>query len=156
MICIGLLLYLLVDRVVSRYQVSPTYSGSHYSTPKKQLLSSQTKVPLHVRCYQGLLSCLRISPSSYSLVQKHLTRVVLSLVIILELLPVLLLVPLFVVCLLIYFFSMSLLLLKTQLSSILQPIQLYLRVKIQKLSSHPLPTESETSSKRSGQGQYKE
>ena len=144
-----------VVNLANQYQPAHTYSGMHSSTRKKRSLYSLTKALLRVKCYRGLRLCSRIFRSFCSLGQRLLTKVLLSLVIILGSLLLLLLALVYAVCLSTFFILTSLLSLSVQLSSTLLPIRLSQQVKTQKLSSPRRQTESGINFIRSGKGRYK-
>ena len=146
-------------RVVSQVSQSVAlhiYFGMYVSTVKRPLLFWQTRVRLQERCLHGYLSCLRIFHSFYSLAAKLLTRVLLSFLIILVLLPLLQVAVPFVVCLLIYYFWMSLRSWNEPMNSTHRHTQLSPQVEKLKSSLHQLRTASETPSTKSGKEQSKE
>ena len=152
----GFLSFLRVANRVSRLALLVIYYGMLVFIARRRLQFSQTRGQLLVRCWRGLLSCWKIFPFFYNQAVKHSTKVLLSLVITLALLPVLPLVVPLGVCQLIYYSLMSLPSWKERMSFILRPIQWSRLVKRQKSSLRQLQTALAIHSIKSGRERFKE
>ena len=145
-----------VVNLASQYPPARTYSGTLFSTLKRQLPSWRTRARLRVRCSRALRSCLRTFRSFFNLDPKHLTKVLWNSVIIPGLSLLLLPVVLFVVCQLIFFTSTSLLLLSVLQNFIPRRIQLFHLVKKLRSSLHQRLMALVISFKKFGKELYKE